>query len=391
MDAGSGPSRAADTTRRRMVISCSGTNGVIRKTARSGTSGDEFAREYGQARADWMMGVSRNLCLYPNVYLMDQFGSQIRHYRPISVDKTEVTIYCIAPKGESADARTARIRQYEDFFNASGMATPDDLEEFRSCQKTYLATAAPWNDMSRGAEHWIDGPDDDAKALGLDPEIERGQDRGRGPIPRPARLLEEGAAEGLESRRRERGAGRPPAGPLSADPSARSCTFPGGHNGYFGERGRAVPLSRGALPRRPRVQQVARVLCARSEFWMPAWVDATPSSPTPQNEISLIYYNDRGGLEDRVFRMKTERSSATSLPEPRTRHNIWNVEILEPERSLRTPVQLAYDYFRYKAVDPYFGTSFYTLDLSDRQPHIKKKKVILKNDYIHHVVDIYHV
>jgi benzoate/toluate 1,2-dioxygenase alpha subunit len=52
-----------------------------------------------------MIEKSRNLCLYPNVYLMDQFSSQIRMYRPISVDKTEVTIYCIAPKGESAEAR----------------------------------------------------------------------------------------------------------------------------------------------------------------------------------------------------------------------------------------------------------------------------------------------
>ena len=116
-----------------------------------------------------MLRYSRNLCLYPNVYIMDQFGSQIRHFNPVAVDKTEVTIYCIAPKGESAGARKARIRQYEDFFNASGMATPDDLEEFRSCQKTYLATAAPWNDMSRGAEHWIEGPDEEAKTLGLDP------------------------------------------------------------------------------------------------------------------------------------------------------------------------------------------------------------------------------
>jgi benzoate/toluate 1,2-dioxygenase alpha subunit len=130
---------------------------------------DEFAQQYGQAYADWMLRYSRNLCVYPNVYIMDQFGSQIRHFNPVAVDKTEVTIYCIAPKGESAEARKARIRQYEDFFNASGMATPDDLEEFRSCQKTYLATAAPWNDMSRGAEHWIEGPDDDAKTLGLDP------------------------------------------------------------------------------------------------------------------------------------------------------------------------------------------------------------------------------
>ena len=118
-----------------------------------------------------MIGYSRNLCLYPNVYLMDQFGSQIRHFRPISVDKTEVTIYCIAPKGESADARANRIRQYEDFFNASGMATPDDLEEFRSCQKTYLATNAPWNDMSRGATHELEGADEDAAKLGIKPLV----------------------------------------------------------------------------------------------------------------------------------------------------------------------------------------------------------------------------
>ena len=130
---------------------------------------EELAAQFGQARADWMVQRSRNLCLYPNVYLMDQFSSQIRHYRPIAVDKTEVTIYCIAPKGESAEARARRIRQYEDFFNASGMATPDDLEEFRACQFSYQASAAPWNDLSRGATHWIHGPDEAAQAIGMKP------------------------------------------------------------------------------------------------------------------------------------------------------------------------------------------------------------------------------
>ena len=130
---------------------------------------EELAARYGQARADWMVQRSRNLCLYPNVYLMDQFSSQIRHYRPLSVDKTEVTIYCIAPKGEAPAARAHRIRQYEDFFNASGMATPDDLEEFRACQMSYLAHAARWNDMSRGATHWISGADEAARAIGLAP------------------------------------------------------------------------------------------------------------------------------------------------------------------------------------------------------------------------------
>jgi benzoate/toluate 1,2-dioxygenase alpha subunit len=145
---------------------------------------DELAERVGADEADWMIGVSRNLCLYPNVYLMDQFSSQIRHFRPISVDRTEVTIYCIAPKGEPDEARARRIRQYEDFFNATGMATPDDLEEFRSCQKTYLADAAPWNDLSRGAVHQIDGPDEDATRLGITPIASgvRTEDEGLYPI-----------------------------------------------------------------------------------------------------------------------------------------------------------------------------------------------------------------
>ena len=129
---------------------------------------DELARDFGQARADWMIENSRNLCLYPNVYLMDQFSSQIRIARPISVNQTEITIYCIAPKGESSEARTKRIRQYEDFFNVSGMATPDDLEEFRSCQTGYGAGRG-WNDMSRGAEHWVEGADAAAEEIDLKP------------------------------------------------------------------------------------------------------------------------------------------------------------------------------------------------------------------------------
>lgn len=132
---------------------------------------DELVRDHGQARADWMIGNSRNLCLYPNVYLMDQFSSQIRIARPIDVNRTEITIYCIAPRGESSEARAQRIRQYEDFFNVSGMATPDDLEEFRSCQQAYQGSASGWNDMSRGAKHWVQGADDAAREIDLAPAL----------------------------------------------------------------------------------------------------------------------------------------------------------------------------------------------------------------------------
>jgi benzoate/toluate 1,2-dioxygenase beta subunit len=127
-------------------------------------------------------------------------------------------------------------------------------------------------------------------------------------------------------------------------------------------------------------------------FWMPSWDDDEALTEDPQTEISLIYYGHRGGLEDRVFRIKTDRSSATSLPEPRTSHNISNVEIIDQSD---TTCRLRFNWvtysFRYKTVDTYFGTSFYTLDTSGAQPLIKHKKVVLKNDYIHHVVDIYHL
>ena len=130
-----------------------------------------MAERLGQARADFIVDQTRNLCLYPNVYLMDQFSTQIRVVRPLAVDKTEVTIYCMAPIGESAEERATRIRQYEDFFNVSGMGTPDDLEEFRACQTGYQGASTLWNDLSRGAKQWVEGADENALAMGMKPQL----------------------------------------------------------------------------------------------------------------------------------------------------------------------------------------------------------------------------
>ena len=44
----------------------------------------------------------------------------------------------------------------------------------------------------------------------------------------------------------------------------------------------------------------------QAEFWMPAWADDGELTTNPQTEISLFYYPSRGGLEDRVFRIRTE-------------------------------------------------------------------------------------
>lgn len=139
---------------------------------------EDLVARLGEEKAGFIVNQTRNLGIYPNVFLMDQFSTQIRVVRPLSVDKTEVTIFCFAPKGESAEDRAHRIRQYEDFFNVSGMGTSDDLEEFRACQTAYAAPL--WNDMSRGAPLWIEGPDDNARRMGLKPLLsgERSEDEG---------------------------------------------------------------------------------------------------------------------------------------------------------------------------------------------------------------------
>lgn len=128
-----------------------------------------------------------------------------------------------------------------------------------------------------------------------------------------------------------------------------------------------------------------------ADFWMPAWDVDDTLTEDPQGEISLIYYPNREGLEDRVYRIKTERSGA-STPEPRTAHFLSHLEILSRDGNT---VKLRFNWqtlsHRYKRTDTFFGTAFYTLDVSGEQPLITSKKVILKNDYIHQVIDVYHV
>ncbi len=129
---------------------------------------DWLISTHGEEKAVWMNKRIRNLQLFPNVFLMDQTSTQIRIIQPIAVDETEVTTYCIAPVGESDEARALRIRQYEDFFNASGMATPDDLTEFNNCQVGFGAGEGRKNDMSRGSTRWEEGSGKFGKVLDVD-------------------------------------------------------------------------------------------------------------------------------------------------------------------------------------------------------------------------------
>ena len=104
---------------------------------------DALTSRVGEARRDWMFN-TRNLTLFPNVQIAENASSQLRIIRPVAPDRTEMLTYCIAPIGESAVARKRRIRQYEDFFNPTGLATPDDAILYEDCQATHRAPVGEW-------------------------------------------------------------------------------------------------------------------------------------------------------------------------------------------------------------------------------------------------------
>ena len=67
------------------------------------------------------------------------------------------------------------------------------------------------------------------------------------------------------------------------------------------------------------------------EFHVPQWESEHVYTTDPKRGMSLIYYANRSGIEDRVYRIRTGKSAASS-PMPRTLHQVANVRIAEPGR-----------------------------------------------------------
>ena len=135
----------------------------------AGMQFERLVERFGEPRARWMAARLRQVLIYPNVILFDGISTQVRSWRPLSPDETEVTVRCIAMKGESPDQRRRRLRQYEDFYSASGLATPDDLTEFDACQSGYYGRNAQWQDFDRGMARRVMGPDPYAQEVGIKP------------------------------------------------------------------------------------------------------------------------------------------------------------------------------------------------------------------------------
>lgn len=131
---------------------------------------DELERRCGPVRRDWMF-YPRNLTIFPNVQFAENFSSQLRIIRPIAPGLTEMQTFCLAPKGESAAARSLRLRQYEDFFNPTGMANPDDNVVYEDCQDGHsIEGEAGWlQGYARGLMASLSGGGRAGAEIGINP------------------------------------------------------------------------------------------------------------------------------------------------------------------------------------------------------------------------------
>jgi len=127
------------------------------------------------------------------------------------------------------------------------------------------------------------------------------------------------------------------------------------------------------------------------EYWVPAWDSDTEYTGDPDSELSLIYYSSKQGLGDRVYRLRTGMSSA-SLPLPRTCHLVTNVRarfrdegLAEVEANWQALSQ------RRGQTTAFFGFYEYLLEPSGASWRIRKKKIIVLNDTIPNVLDIYSI
>lgn len=127
---------------------------------------DELVARVGETRARWMF-YTRNITIFPNLQIADNFSSQVRVMRPLGPHRTEMSTYCVGPRGEDPAARAQRLRQYEDFFMPSGMATPDDLVLYEDCHQSGVGARDTWQSYDRGMAVRVEGSNPEARELDM--------------------------------------------------------------------------------------------------------------------------------------------------------------------------------------------------------------------------------
>ncbi|MBM3486836.1 MAG: aromatic-ring-hydroxylating dioxygenase subunit beta [Alphaproteobacteria bacterium] len=126
-------------------------------------------------------------------------------------------------------------------------------------------------------------------------------------------------------------------------------------------------------------------------YWVPAWRSEEQTTDDPETQLNLIYLRDRGGIEDRIFRIES-RDSYASVPLDRTVHLVGNVlvEKVEGDRVEATANCLVHSYGK-KGGQTRGSLYDYIFRRTDGTLKIARKKIVFIDDRLEGAVDVYHL
>ena len=127
-------------------------------------------------------------------------------------------------------------------------------------------------------------------------------------------------------------------------------------------------------------------------YWVPSWANEEETVSDPETQLNLIYLRNRGGLEDRVFRIES-RDSYASLPLDRTVHVVGNVliEAVEGTDIIAFANCLVHSYGK-KGAQTRASLYDYTLRRDDGgRLRIARKKITFIDDRLEGPIDVYHL
>jgi 3-phenylpropionate/cinnamic acid dioxygenase small subunit len=129
-------------------------------------------------------------------------------------------------------------------------------------------------------------------------------------------------------------------------------------------------------------------------FWMPAWKGEHELCDDPERELSLIYYANRQGLEERVSRVRSGKSIA-STPLPRTTHCIAGVVVEHVHHDGVVDAAASWTVHQYaprlRTEVTLHGLYEHRMAFTDGAWRILRKKVTLRSECIPTLLDFYGV
>jgi phenylpropionate dioxygenase-like ring-hydroxylating dioxygenase large terminal subunit len=108
-------------------------------------------KAYGKERTEQILAVDRhNTIFYPNVSIQSGY-QQLRHIRPLAVDRTQMDVYAFRLKG-APDEFYKHTLIYSNVVNSPGsIVMPDDHEAYNRVQEGLAAQASDWVSLARDA------------------------------------------------------------------------------------------------------------------------------------------------------------------------------------------------------------------------------------------------